>query len=94
MLDVLIVELLATFFFVSVILTTGSPFPIAVALLGAIYFSNNVSGGHVNPAVSLTMWAKGDISATKLVVYIAAQLIGGLLALLWFKMSHKNARKA
>lgn len=39
------------------------------------------SGGHLNPAVSLTLWATGkDITATRLVGYILAQLCGGFTA--------------
>lgn len=87
MLDMFIVELLGTFFFLSVILITGSPIPIVVGLLASIYFSSAISGGHLNPAVSIMSWAKGDLDAQKLVIYIAAQVMGGLMALLWFKAS-------
>ena len=93
MLALFAAELVATFFFVAIILATAAPFPIAVALLGAIYLSSNISGGHVNPAVSVAMWAKGDLTASKLVVYVTAQLIGGLVALLWFKATNKPQRR-
>jgi aquaporin Z len=40
----------------------------------------HVSGCHLNPAVSLGLWAGGRFSARHLVPYIAAQLAGAALA--------------
>jgi aquaporin Z len=89
----LLVEMLGTFFFFSVILTTISndkndstsafiaPIAIAVGLLAAIYFGGKYSGGHFNPAVSIMMFFKGSISLITTIGYIISQVIGGLLAL-------------
>src|SRR6266498_1270237 len=38
-----------------------------------------VSGGHMNPAISLAMWRFGVFPAVGIVPYITAQLIGGRL---------------
>jgi aquaporin Z len=46
----------------------------------AISATMNVSGGHVNPAVTISMLVTRRISAGGAVGYIAAQLIGGLIA--------------
>jgi aquaporin Z len=80
-----ITEFVGTFVFLSVILTTGQAFPIGLALAVAIYFGGSISGGHFNPAVSTMMLAKGAISIEKWIAYVIAQVLGGLVALLWFK---------
>lgn len=40
----------------------------------------NVSGGHINPAVTLAMLVTGRISIVKALAYIAAQIAGGVVA--------------
>ncbi|CRL51658.1 aquaporin Z [Pseudomonas sp. URMO17WK12:I11] len=44
------------------------------------YAIGPISGCHLNPAVSLGLWAGGRFNARELVPYILAQLIGGVLA--------------
>lgn len=78
-------EFVGTFVFLSVILTTGQAFPIGLALAVAIYFGGSVSGGHFNPAVSTMMLVKGAINMETWIGYVIAQVLGGLVALLWFK---------
>jgi glycerol uptake facilitator-like aquaporin len=41
-----------------------------------------VSGGHFNPAVSIMMFMKGNLPADMTILYIIAQIIGALSALL------------
>ena len=50
-----------------------------LALAGAIYVSGGVSGGHVNPAVSLGMASVGKLAWGKLFHYILAQYVGAFL---------------
>lgn len=78
-------ELLGTFVFISVVLLQGTALAIGITLIAVIFLIGKVSGGHVNPAISFIMWLKNDISSAKLVAFIVAQLIGGYLALLWYK---------
>jgi aquaporin Z len=40
----------------------------------------HISGCHLNPAVSIGLWAGGRFPASQLLPYIAAQVIGGILA--------------
>lgn len=40
----------------------------------------NVSGAHINPAVTVSLWMMRKIDTAKAVVYIAAQMLGGLAA--------------
>jgi len=86
MLKKLLVEFIGTFVFLSVILTTGDAFAIGLALAVAIFFGGKVSGGHFNPAVSVMMFAKKAISHMELISYIVAQVLGGLVALGFYKM--------
>ncbi len=87
----LFTELLGTFVFLAVILTAHAPIPVSLTLAGMVYFAGNTSGGHFNPAVSVMMWAKGDISGRACLSYIALQVLGGLLALLWFMHTQRKA---
>jgi len=77
----ILVEFLGTFLFLSVIVATGQPVLIALALLLAILLGGSISGGHFNPAVSLMFYAKGVLSTANLAGYITAQALGGLAAL-------------
>jgi glycerol uptake facilitator-like aquaporin len=44
--------------------------------------AGKVSGGHMNPAISLAMWRFGVFPAVGIVPYITAQLIGSILGVL------------
>lgn len=56
---------------------------VAVLLYGLIVSPpGKISGGHMNPAISLAMWRFGVFPALGIVPYIAAQLIGSILGVL------------
>ena len=85
-----LVELLGTFFFVSIILTTLdksigliAPFVVAAGLLAAILFGGKISGGHFNPVVSISMFFKDQISLNLMISYILFQIIGASLAVIF-----------
>lgn len=80
-----VVEFLGTFLFLSVIVATGQPMLIALALLLVILLGGSISGGHFNPAVSLMFWAKGALTGQDLLGYVVAQSLGGLGALTVYK---------
>ena len=80
-----IVEFLGTVFFVYVILATGNPLAIGASLALIIMLASNISGGHINPAVSITMAAAGKLPVNDLVPYCLAQILGGLVALEIYK---------
>jgi len=86
-----ITEGVATFFFVSVVMMTNEPVAIGVALIAAIYFANKLSRGSINPAISVALWMKGDLNTTKTLSYIAAEMIGGVAAYMWFSKSRATA---
>ena len=84
------VELVGTFFFLSVILNYANAgnwnaFPIGIALMAAILFGGSISGGHFNPAVSVMMVAANKLKMNDAAPYILAQVAGGLVALELYK---------
>lgn len=80
-----LVEFLGTLFFVYIILVTGNPLAIGAALALAILVTRDVSGGHINPAVTITMAAAGKIPTTEIIPYCVSQILGGLVALQIFQ---------
>lgn len=84
-------ELIATFFFISVILLTATQvygaFSIGLALTIGILFVSKLSLGALNPAVAVALWAKKAINLPTMIVYILAEVIGGLLAVLWWNFA-------
>jgi aquaporin Z len=50
------------------------------AQLASIYAVGPLSGSHVNPAVSLGVWAAGRMSLADMIGYWVAQFLGGILA--------------
>jgi aquaporin TIP len=58
------------------LVAVGLAHGLAIALMaGAL---GAISGGHFNPAVTISMLATGNIKLTRAVVYIVAQLLGGI----------------
>lgn len=86
-------ELIGTFIFVSVILLTASQvygaFSIGLALTISILLVSKFSLGALNPAVAIALWAKKTINLPTMIVYIIAEIIGGLLAVLWCSYSKR-----
>lgn len=80
-----IVEFFGTILFVYVILATGNALAIGATLALLILLMGSISGGHVNPAVSIAMAAAGKLPTTDLVPYCIAQILGALVALEIYK---------
>ncbi len=59
---------------------------IAITLGLAILVTGGISGGHLNPVVSLYFYSKKELSLSELFGYIAAQIGGGLVGI-WIGMS-------
>jgi glycerol uptake facilitator-like aquaporin len=85
------VEFLGTFTFLSVILSTGEPVAIAIALLAAIYFGAQVSGAHFNPAVTFMMYVNGTIDRKDALMYVLVQLAGAYAAYMFVRKVVKKS---
>ncbi len=70
----------AFFFILTIFASGGNPLVIGAALAIVIFLVANISGGHVNPAVSLAMYMNGSLKPTDLFSYAFAQLLGGASA--------------
>lgn len=91
---------LLTFLGAGSILTTtwtgGSPGLVGIALAHGIALAiavsavMNLSGGHINPAVTITMLATGRIRIGQAVSYIVAQCLGAVIAGLCLSMIFSN----
>ncbi len=58
----------------------GVSFAFGLTVLTMAYGIGHISGCHLNPAVSIGLWAAGRFPAGKLPAYIVAQVLGGLAA--------------
>jgi glycerol uptake facilitator-like aquaporin len=67
------------------------PTPLAAGLtLGVfVYVAGNISGAHINPAVTIALASIRKISNSQAALYVVAQLLGGLLAHTIFKGFHE-----
>lgn len=85
-----IAEFIGTFFLV---LTVGCtvipgaagvipPLAIGAALMVMVYASGHVSGGHLNPAVTLAVFIRGRCPAKDVIPYWVSQLLAGVVAAL------------
>jgi len=58
----------------------GVSLAFGLTVLTIAYSLGHISGAHLNPAVSIGLWAGGRFSAKELLPYIVAQVLGGLAA--------------
>ncbi|MCU6498070.1 aquaporin Z [Rugamonas sp. A1-17] len=58
----------------------GVSLAFGLTVLTMAYAIGHISGCHLNPAVSIGLWAGGRFPANKLVPYIVAQVLGAIVA--------------
>lgn len=58
----------------------GVSLAFGLTVLTMAYAIGHISGCHLNPAVSIGLWAGGRFPANQLVPYIGAQVLGGVVA--------------
>ena len=80
-----LVEFIGSILFVYVILVTGNALAIGATLALVIMIAAPISGGHINPAVSVVMASAGKLPTTELLPYVVSQVLGGLVALQLYK---------
>lgn len=97
-----IYELIGTFFLVLTVgLTVLNPdssgllAPLAIgSILAVMVFAGaHISGGHYNPAISLSVYVRGKLSAKDLGAYWLVQIIGAIIAA-WIVMYLKGTSQA
>lgn len=60
----------------------GVAFAHGLVVLGFAYAYGHISGTHINPAVTLGVWAAGKIDAARAFSYIVFQIVGGIVGAL------------
>lgn len=72
-------EFFGTFLFLAAIrATSGNPLMIGIALAIAVFLTAGISGGNLNPAVSVMSYALGSLSAMDTLMYTVVQVAAGL----------------
>ena len=74
-------EFFGTAVLVYVILASGQPLFIGLCYAVLILLTSSISGGHINPAVTITMVQAGKLPQSEMLPYIASQIAGALAAL-------------
>lgn len=58
----------------------GVSFAFGLTVLTIAYSFGHISGAHLNPAVTIGLWAGGRIAAKEILPYIVSQVAGGIAA--------------
>ena len=58
----------------------GIAITFGLIVMAMIYSIGEISGAHINPAVTIAFWASGRFEKKEVLPYITAQIIGALLA--------------
>ena len=60
--------------------TLGVAFAFGLSVIAMAYTIGNISGCHINPAITLGVWANGRMKGSEAVNYMVFQVIGAILA--------------
>ena len=63
-----------------------------LVLMSMIYATGHVSGAHINPAVTISMWVTKRIGSVKAIGYIISQLLGATVGALFLRIIFSNAQ--
>lgn len=58
----------------------GVAITFGLIVMSMIYAFGEISGAHINPAITIAFWAAGRFDKRSVLPYLAAQLLGGLFA--------------
>ena len=63
----------------------GISFAFGLTVLAMVYAIGNISGCHINPAITVAMWVAGKIKGKDAIGYVIAQCVGGIIGagILW-----------
>ncbi len=71
--------------------TLGVALANGLALAAMIYTVWHISGAHLNPAVTIALWATGHVKALQALGYVIAQLVGATVAALFLQVIFSGA---
>ena len=78
-------EFIGSLFFIFVVLSTGNPLIVGLTYSLIKLILMNLSGGHINPIISITMAVSGKLPIEDVFPYCVVQIFGGLFAYEIFK---------
>ena len=85
-----VAEFLATLLLISTVYASnGNPLAIGGILSLIITLTGGISGAHVNPAISFSLYLKGALKLEDFLGYIGVQFLAGMVALYAFKTLRK-----
>ena len=83
----LIAEFIGTFILAATIIAgQGQPILVFFALVGVVLAISALSGAYVNPALTIGAWMTRRMTGVRALAYIAAQVLGAMLALVVLNM--------
>ncbi|MCA9338994.1 aquaporin, partial [Candidatus Saccharibacteria bacterium] len=81
-LGALLGEFIGTFILAAVVISvSGQPIFVLFALIAIVLAVGQLSGSHVNPAITFGAWVTHRITTLRALGYIVAQVLGAMLAL-------------
>ena len=72
----------------------GIAFAHGLVLAVVVTATMNISGGHINPAVTVGLWSARKIDSKHALLYIVAQLVGAVLGAMTLKALYPGAAAA
>ena len=83
----LLAEFLGSFLLaLSMLASGGHAFVVGGTLAVIILLIGKISGGHVNPAVTAAIYAKGGLTVNETLLYMASQIAGGFASLYTYRV--------
>lgn len=73
-------EFIGTFFLTLAALLSGTPYAVGLTLAAFVYAIGDMSGSHVNPAVTIGLLVNRSIEFSTAAFYIIAQIVGAIMA--------------
>jgi aquaporin Z len=70
----------------SVLASGGNAYVIGATLAVVVLLTGKLSGAHVNPAISVTMYVKGGLTLNELLGYSVSQVLGGVASLYAYRV--------
>jgi|GEM_PF-581371 len=92
MIGALVAEFIGTFIFAATVIAgQGQPILVFFALAGVVLAVGGLSGGYVNPALTIAAWVTKRMGGKRAIAYIVAQVLGAMLAIVLLDMFVKAA---